>query len=129
MARDTITVQEPVLDATKSVASGKITAQAVTVANGIEIENAVENKDNSLQITVINTGAKKAVTFKAGDVYPNACLGDLSIDVDGSATTVFLLHDISRFERKDKSVYVDFETGFTGSIYAVAKHAGIRKLS
>ena len=39
MTRDSINVQYPALDTTESVASAAITKQAVTVANGINIQN------------------------------------------------------------------------------------------
>jgi len=129
MTRDAINVHLPVADATKSVEILKITKQAVTQANGIEIENALDNKNNSLQIFVENTtgsgSTDSTLTLKAGDNYPNAMLGDLTVALAKGAITTVILEDISRFERRDGSIYLDFGSGFTGNIWAVAKRAGL----
>ena len=96
MARDSITVLLPTQDASQSVEFGKITKQAVTVANGIKIANALDNKNNSLQIYIENTysSADSTLTIKAGDNYPNSILGDLNVPLTKSAITVILLEDI-----------------------------------
>lgn len=127
MARDIITVFEPEREATNSLAGVVVTPKAVTVANGITIADALENKDNSLQITITASADSKAI-FKASDTYPNAIRGDQEYTIKAGINTIILV-DISRFENKDKSVNIDFQTGFSGSIYAVAKHSGIRKVS
>lgn len=46
-----------------------------------------------------------------------------------SSITVILLEDISRFENRDGSIYIDFGTGFTGNIWAVAKRAGLQRVA
>ena len=131
MARDEINVHIPVGDVTKSVEVIEITKTAVTQANGIKIADALENKNNSLQIFVENTttsggsATDSSLTLKAGDNYPNAILGDLTITLGKSAITAFILEDISRFENRDNSILIDFASGFTGNIWAVAKRAGL----
>ena len=131
MARDAINVTIPVQDGTQSVEYAKITKQAITQANGIKINDALDNKNNSLQIYIENTyaTADSTLTIKAGDHYPNKVLGDLAVPLTKSAVTVVLLEDISRFENKDKSILLDFSTSFTGNIWAVAKRAGIKPVS
>ena len=47
MARDKVEVLLPAQDVTQSVEVGEITKQAVTQANGIYIEDALKNKNNS----------------------------------------------------------------------------------
>ena len=127
MARDKITLIEPVLDESKSVAVKEISAGTITQANGTEISGAFGCKDNSLQITVNNSAeAAKKMTIKAG-VYDNAVLGDLVLSIGASKTSVILIENPSRFQQKDGSVYIDYETGFTGTIYAVGKHAGLEQ--
>lgn len=122
MARDSINVQYPTIDDSQSVGAKKITKAAVTPANGVKIANAFANKNNSLFICVENTDSNNSyVTFKAGDSYPNAMLGDLKQDVLSEATTVFQLQDVSRFENKDGSLYIDFPVAFVGNIFAIAK--------
>ena len=85
MARDKVEVLLPAQDVTQSVEVGEITKQAVTQANGIYIEDALKNKNNSLQIFVENTttvssaAADSSMTIKAGDHYPNRILGDLTV--------------------------------------------------
>lgn len=126
MARDNVTVLLPTQDATQSIEVGAITKKAVTVANGIAVQKALKNKNNSLQIFIENTGSASTCTIKAGNHYPNKILGDLPVAVGASAITAVILDDISRFENKDGSVNLDFATGFTGNVWAVAKRAGIK---
>ena len=135
MTRDSVTVLLPVQDNTQSVETGEITKKAVTQANGIEIANALGNKNNSLQIYVENTttsggdAAASSVIIKAGNNYPNKMLGDLTLALGAGKTTVILLEDISRFENRDNTVYLDFASGFTGNVWAVAKRAGIKPVA
>lgn len=124
MARDKITPYLPMREATESIEIATVTKQSVTVANGIEIEKALINKDNSLFIVVEPTNTA-AVAIKAGDAYPNSMLGDLVFTPTASKITAVQILDAARFERTDGSIYIDFATGFTGNIYAVAKRAGI----
>ena len=126
MSRDIISVYLPDVEKTQSVASTKITTTAINPANGIAIEKATDNKNNSLSILIENVAdSESTVTFVAGDTYPNAMLGNLEIPLQSAATTVCQLHDLSRFENRDGSVYLDFPTGFSGNIVAVAKRAGV----
>ena len=131
MTRDAITVQLPTQDGTQSVEVISVTKQAVTQANGISVSKALENKNNSLQIsientyTVSSTATASSATIKAGDKYPNKMLGDLTVTLGAGKTTVIILDDIARFENKDGSVNIDFASGFTGNIWATAKRAGL----
>lgn len=126
MARDIIAVQYPEMDDSQSVANAKVTKKTVTQANGIAIEKAFDNKNNSLVICVENTASSaSSVTFKAGDNYPNAKLGDLEVNVDQNSLNVFQIQDPSRFENKDGSMKLDFKTGFTGNIFAAAKSVAV----
>lgn len=129
MTRDSINVQYPVLDHTESVANIAITTTAVTQANGITIKDAFSNKNNSLFIvidTTVNGGS--LLTVKAGDAYPNSMLGDLVIELPKGISAI-QLQDLSRFQKADESIDLDFAEGFTGNIYAIAKWAGVRPVS
>ena len=125
MAYDEITVQLPVQEATQSAEVSVITKQTVTPANGIKITKALDNKNNSLVIIVEPTTAG-AVTIKAGDNYPNRALGDLVITPTNNKVNAIILEDISRFENRDGSVCIAFASSFAGTIYAVAKRAGLK---
>ena len=126
MTRDIIDVQYPVLDHTESVANIAIEKKAVTVANGITIKDAFSNKNNSLFIIIDNTAnASSLLTVKAGDAYPNSMLGDIVIEL-AKGISAIQLQDLSRFQKSDESIDLDFGEGFTGTIYAVAKWAGVR---
>lgn len=128
MTRDIINVQYPVLDHTESVANIGITASAVTQANGITIAEAFSNKNNSLFIIINNTATSESLlTVKAGDAYPNSMLGDIVIELPTGISAI-QLQDLSRFEKSNGSIDLDFGTGFTGTIYAVAKWAGVREV-
>ncbi len=126
MTRDIIDVQYPVLDHTESVANIAIEKQAVTVANGITIRNAFSNKNNSLFIVIDNTAnASSLLTVKAGDAYPNSMLGDIVIEL-AKGVSAIQIQDLSRFQKSDESIDLDFAEGFTGTVYAIAKWAGVR---
>ena len=130
MSRDIISVYMPEIEQTQSIAYSEVVAFAVTPANGIKIERATENKNNSLSILIENVAnTASSVTFIAGDTYPNAMLGNLEIPLKESATTVCQLQDLSRFENRDGSICLDFGEDFAGNIIAVAKRAGITPLS
>ncbi len=126
MTRDIIDVQYPVLDHTESVANISITEKTVTQANGITIRDAFSNKNNSLFIVIkTTTSGGSLLTVKAGDAYPNSMLGDIVIELPEGVSAI-QLQDLSRFQKSDESIDLDFATGFTGSIYAIAKWAGVR---
>ncbi len=126
MTRDIIDVQYPALDHTESVANIAIEKKAVTVANGITIKDAFSNKNNSLFIVIDNTAnASSLLTVKAGNAYPNSMLGDIVIEL-AKGISAIQLQDLSRFQKSDESIDLDFGEGFTGTIYAVAKWAGVR---
>ena len=127
MTRDTINVQYPTLDHTESVANIGITASKVTQANGVTIADAFSNKNNSLFIIINNTATESLLTVKAGDAYPNSMLGDIVIELPAGISAI-QLQDLSRFEKSDGSIDLDFATGFTGNIYAIAKWAGVREV-
>ena len=126
MARDLIDVQYATTDSTQSVGAVKITKSTVTAANGIGIKKAFANKNNTLMICVENNDdAAATVTFKAGNAYPNAMLGDLTVSLLAGTLNVFQIQDPSRFENKDGSLNVDFSVGFDGKIFAVAKSTAL----
>ena len=125
MTRDIIDVQYPVLDHTESVANIEITKKAVTQANGITVRDAFSNKNNSLFLIIETTSADSLLTVKAGDAYPNSMLGDIVIEIPQGVSAI-QMQDLSRFEKADGSIDLDFATGFTGNIYAIAKWAGVR---
>ena len=126
MTRDIINVQYPTLDHTESVANIGITQKTVVVANGITIADAFSNKNNSLFIVVQNDDdTKSSMTVKAGAAYPNSMLGDITIEIPVGVSAI-QIQDLARFEKADGSIDLDFASGFDGSIYAIAKWAGVR---
>ena len=126
MTRDIINVQYPTLDHTESVANICIEKTTVVPENGVTIEEAFSNKNNSLFVVIENNASDSLLTVKAGDAYPNAMLGDLVVTPTAGQVNAILLEDIARFENRDGSVNIDFASGFAGTIYAVAKRAGIK---
>ena len=128
MTRDKIDVQYPVLDHTESVANIAITKKTVTQANGITVKDAFSNKNNSLFIIIDNTSTTSLLTVKAGEAYPNSMLGDMVIELPAGVSAI-QLQDLSRFQKADESIDLDFATGFTGTIYAIAKWAGVRQVA
>ena len=127
MTRDIINVQYPTLDHTESVANIGITKTTVVQANGVTIADAFSNKNNSLFIIIDNTSTSSLLTVKSGEAYPNAMLGDIVIELPAGISAI-QLQDLSRFEKADGSIDLDFASGFSGTIFAVAKWAGVREV-
>ena len=125
MTRDIINVQYPTLDHTESVANICIEKQAISQANGVTIAEAFSNKNNTLFVVIENTTSDSLLTVKAGDAYPNSMLGDIVIEIPEGVSAI-QLQDLSRFEKADGSIDLDFSEGFVGNIYAIAKWAGVR---
>jgi hypothetical protein len=122
--RDVINVQYPTLEHTNSIANICIEKTTVKSENGITIEDAFSNKNNSLFIIIENSSVESLLTVKAGDAYPNSMLGDIVIEIPAGVSAI-QLQDLSRFEKADGSIDLDFADGFVGTIYAVAKWAGV----
>lgn len=126
MTRKMIDVQYPVLDHTESIANISIVRTTVD-AEGITIKDAFSHKNNSLFILIDNKGDKTGLlTVKAGNAYPNSMLGDIVIEL-AKGVSAIQLQDLSRFQKSDESIDLDFATGFEGTIYAIAKWAGVRQ--
>jgi len=127
MARDEIKIQLPVIENTQSAGIKVITAQAVTVSNGIKIKNSLECMNNTLFIVVNNTysTADCTITILKGEKYPNSILGDLTLTAAKSATTVLQLQDPARFVDKNGDINIDFSSNFAGTIYAIGKKIGL----
>jgi len=124
MTRKMIDVQYPVLDHTESIANISIVRTTVD-AEGITIKDAFSNKNNSLFILINNKGDKTGLlTVKAGDAYPNSMLGDIIIEI-AKGVSAIQLQDLSRFQKSDESIDLDFSEGFEGEIFAIAKWAGV----
>lgn len=126
--RKIIEVQYPVLDHTESVANIVIKTTEIKTNEGITIKDAFCNKNNSLFIVIDNkTNASSLLTVKAGDAYPNSMLGDIVIELLKDISAI-QLQDLSRFEKTDGSIDLDFAEDFNGTIFAVAKWAGVRPI-
>ena len=126
MTRDIINVQYPVLDNTESVANIGITAAEVTAANGVTIKDAFSNKNDTLFIVIdTTTTGGSLLTVKSGEAYPNSMLGDIVIELPEGISAI-QIQDLARFQKADDSIDLDFDEDFEGTIYAVAKWAGVR---
>ena len=128
MARTSVNLQYPTSDSTDTIQALKPTETTVVQADGVKIADAFACKDNTLLIVIKNTAeAAKDVTIKKG-VYPNSILGDLTFEVAASSTNLIKIENPSRLEQADGSLLIDFESGFTGKIYATGKRAGLKSV-
>jgi hypothetical protein len=97
--------------------TGATTIDATLVTNGVSVTAA---KPERTLIRVANTeGSTNTVTVKAG-AYPPAMaksLGDLVVTV-AATTGVQYIGPLEggRFKQADGSIWLDFETGMTGTI-------------
>ena len=124
MSRDEIHIQFPAIETTESIGLEVITAQAVTVANGITLKNAMGCMNNTLFIILSNTASTDS-TVNKGDKFPNSILGDLTLTIAKSATTVLQIQDPSRFVNTEGDIDIDFGSAFAGTIYAIGKKVGL----
>lgn len=93
----------------------------LTNATEITINEAMANKNNSMYI-VANVTTAGNLTIKAGDAYPNRCLGDYTVSLP-VGYNVIQLEDISRFEtREDK---IEATATFKGDIFVIGKRVGV----
>lgn len=129
MADSSINVNLPALESSQSAEIINFTKQTVTSGDTITIKNALDNKNNSL-IIIAELASSATVAgslkIKAGNNYPNSMLGDLTVTV-GLGANAIILEDISRFENRDGSIKIAATYG--GTIYAVAKRAGLKPVS
>ena len=83
--------------------------------------------NNTLFIVLSNTAssADSTIIFRKGDKYPNTMLGDLTLSVEKSSTTIFQVQDPARFVDNNGNINIDFGSEFTGTIYAIGKKVGL----
>ena len=91
------------------------TIDSTLVTNGITVPNYV-SKDGNVFLRVKNTaGTDKTFTVKKG-VFPRA-FADKTVTVAATSGDQFLLiKDSARYKQADGAIYINFQTGFTGSI-------------
>ena len=93
------------------------TIDATLVTNGVVI-NGVDPEHTVLRVSNTATGAKN-VTVKAGSGTQSwmAGQGDLTVSVGANTGLEFVGPFTSaRFQQDGSTMYVDFESGFTGTI-------------
>ncbi len=112
----------PEEEGSKSLEIAKI--KAATIEDDMTIPEAFKNKNNSLHI-IVNATTAGDIVFKAGNNYPNAMLGDCSVNCAMGYTDI-IIEDISRFENKDGSISLGKSGDLAGTIFAVAKRAGLK---
>ncbi|MCD7740290.1 MAG: hypothetical protein LUH11_02965 [Candidatus Gastranaerophilales bacterium] len=111
----------PVQDDSHSVEY--ISFDATTLETENIIVDAFKNKNNSLHI-LVNAESAGNITFVKGNNYPNSMLGDLTLEL-AAGLNDFIIEDLSRFENRDGSICINTST--SGTIYAIAKRAGLDK--
>lgn len=90
------------------------------VINGADTEKTV--------LVISNTAASAHIVIVKAGVFPVAVSsgqGDLSLSIAAGATGYFGPFESSRFKRNDGSVWLDFETGHTGTVTALSIPRGI----
>ena len=124
MTRDKILVQFPQLDHDNHVANISIEKTVVDTEKGITLEDAFENKKDSLFLVVTKLGELAELTIKSGDTYPNFMLGDIKLQIP-IGTSAINLKDVERYAKEDKSLDLDFSKEFVGTVFAIAKWGGV----
>lgn len=93
------------------------TVDATLVTNGLCLTNYT-SKNGDVFIRVKNTAASAKKVYVRKGVFPRA-FADLIVTVPlTSGDQIIKIGDGARYKQADGNIYVDFETGFTGSIEA-----------
>lgn len=119
MAETKIIVNLPKADDSVSVEYCGVEPQAIG-DDTVVVQRAFKNANNSLFLFFESA---ETATILAGNQYPNACLGDLTLELTG-VKDVVLIEDISRFENRDGSIKLT-ATGSGATVVAVAKRTGM----
>ena len=127
MEQEAIEIQYPVLDHTESVANIGLETIKIDVSKKVTIKDAELAAGNNLLFLVILNKANhsSALTFKAGDAYPNSMLGDVVIELPIGYSAINLA-DMPRFIKSDKSFDLSFDKDFDGEIFAIGKWSGMK---
>ena len=106
-------------------ATGTLVSISSANADGTEItvKDAMANKNNSMYIIAKVTTAG-TITVKAGNAYPNRCLGDYTYTCSTGYNAI-LLEDISRFENDDDTIVLVGGATIVGDIFVIGKRVGI----
>jgi len=99
------------------------TPATVDQADGMACANAFFVKNGTTRIVVSNTASSsKNIIFRAGDFATGLASSDYYVLVPAGHTYDILLNMVeSRIKRQDGSLNIDFDPGFTGTIYAVGE--------
>lgn len=125
MTTTEITVLKPVMDNKQSYEIGVVaSASKVAIASEMKILDAMACKNNSMTIFV-DASHDGTLTIKAGDMYPNAVLGDAPISITSGDYVVIQLEDISRFENRDGSIDITTADSLAGKILVTGKRVGV----
>lgn len=105
---------------TDLAATGVLTTiDSTLVTAGLTITDFFNVRDNFSFIQVYNSDSSAHnITIKNGAYYPQSKAGDLTISVGATKTLLIPIDSSARFQQADGALYVDFATGFTGTIGA-----------
>lgn len=120
MKQKEINIQCPQLSNAETVASTIIDKVYITDNTEVTIQDAFKVIDESLFLFIENVGHDSILTIKAGGAYPNSLLGDKVILVP-SGLFCLRLNDLTRFQRPDYSLIIEFPDKFIGNLVCVAK--------
>lgn len=125
MARTNLTIKNLTPNSGNTVSPTTIDSTLVT--NGVSIKPPTSgipaggNLDGLILIVTNSAVSPKAVTIKAGINPPafRAGMGDTSVSVAASGTSYLGPFETARFSQTDGAMYIDLESGMTGSIAAL----------
>jgi hypothetical protein len=121
-----------------SLDTNAVTIDSTLVTNGVAITDASEVQNNTLFLYVKNTYAGAKILYirpgcklsgRTTSAQPNALTGTLAISMAQNKEYIIPINDLSRFLQAANqdydggtsgtytgSVFIDFESGFTGTI-------------
>lgn len=117
MPRTNIDVSQISSSDTQILAStNSTTIDATLVSNGVALDIFKVKTDKAMVHISNSSGISKNVTFKSG-VHFRSSLGDTTISIPDGDAIVFVAES-SRYKQYDNNLYIDFETGHTGTLQA-----------
>jgi hypothetical protein len=119
-------------DGVNTPASNTITIDSSLVSAGLQLLNAFNVKTGSTVLDIYNSAVTaKTISIRAGNfMYGSAKNQSYTVSIPASTSMNIKLDQVEPYvKRQDGSIYIDFQTGFTGTLKAsgeiTALNAGI----
>lgn len=116
MARTVIDLTNATINGVTDMVANATTIDAALVSAGAVVEMGL---DMRVFVYVVNTAVAADITISGTDAYGSGEVADYTVEIAQDNPTVLGPFASDLYEQTDGNLYIDFETGFTGSIVVV----------